>query len=236
MIVSFNTPSERRAVRLNLYKDDVFLIAHDAIKNLKITIPLEDLFASADQFTNFLIDNNISERDIMQYEIDDLKEEISDVETLYILLTISFIKLCALRIVNPNAENIGRALVVFCQEYEDFSDLLRQFHEKEMARHFESKRIDLLTYELRCLEKEPQTRDGLTVFSNIVDVACERLSGDSILPLEATLVEVNEKMGNQYNNEIKHLREARKNKSICKINIDKVNDIHDNPNVNIGNI
>lgn len=235
MIVLFETPEERRNTRIKLYKDDVFLIAQETINKMETSIPLVDLFASADLFTNFLLDNDLSERDIMQYEIDDLREEVPDEQTFYILLSLSFVKLCALRMVKPNAENVARALVGFCQEYKGFTDLLRQFQKKEKARWYENKRADLLTYELKCIEKGTPTIDGLKVVSDIVDAASEGLSADNILPVEAALTEVDEKLGGHpFQKEIERLREARKKKSVSKVEIEKVNDIHDNPNVTIG--
>ncbi len=235
MIVLFEKPEERRDTRIKLYKDDVFLIAQEAINNLEISIPLVDLFASADQFTNFLLDNDLSERDTMQYEIDDLREEVSDEQTFYILLSLSFVKLCALRMVKPNAENVARALVGFCQEYDGFTDLLKQLQKKERARWFENKRVNLLTYELKCIEKGTPTINGLKVVSSIVDVASEGLSADNILPVETALTEVDDKLeGHPFQKEIERLSEARKKKSVSKIEIEKVNDIHDNPNVTIG--
>ena len=235
MIVLFDTPEERRNTRIKLYKDDVFLIAQEAINKMVLSIPLVELFASADQFTNFLLDNDLSERDTMQFEIDDLREEVADKQTFYVLLSLSFVKLCALQMVKPNAENIARALVGFCQEYDGFIDLLRQLQKKEKERWFENKRADLLTYELKCIEKDTPTIDGLKVVSCIVDAASEGLPADNIQPVEIALIEVNDKLdGHPFQNEIERLREARKKKSVSKIEIEKVNDIHGNDNVNIG--
>ncbi len=236
MIVLFETPEERRDTRIKLYKDDVFLIAQEAINKLKTSIPLVDLFASADQFTSFLLDNDLSERDSMQFEIDDLREEVPDEQTFYVLLTLSFVKLCALRIAKQNAKNVARALVGFCQEYDGFTDLLRQLYKKEKARSwYENKRADLLTYELKSIEKGSSIIDGLEVVASIVDAASEGLSADNILPVETALTEVNDKLdGHPFQKEIERLREARKKKSVSKIKIEKVNDIHDNPNVTIG--
>ena len=235
MIVLFETPEERRITRIKLYKDDVFLIAQEAINKLETSIPLVELFASADLFTNFLLDNDLSERDTMQYEIDDLRKEVSDEQTFYILLSLTFVKLCALRMVKPNAENVARTLVGFCQEYDGFTDLLRQLQKKEKARWFENKRANLLTYELKCIEKGTPTTDGLAVVTSIVDAASEGLSSDKILPVETSLAEVNDIFdGHPFQKEIERLREARKKKSVSKIEIERVNDIHDNPNVTIG--
>lgn len=236
MIVLFETPEERRNTRIKLYKDDVFLIAQEAINKLETSIPLEALFVSADLFTNFLLDNDLSERDTIQYEIEDLREEVSDEQTFYVLLSLTFVKLCALRMVKSNAENVARALVGFCQEYDGFTDLLRQLQKKEKARWFENKRADLLTYELKCIKKRTPMVDGLAVVASIVDAASEGLSADNILPVETALAEVNDKFdGHPFQKEIERLRKARKKKSVSKIEIEKVNDIHDNPNVTIGN-
>ena len=221
MIVLFETPEERRNTRIKLYKDDVFLIAQEAINKLKPSIPIVDLFASADQFTGFLLDNDISERDTMQYESDDLREEVSNEQTFYVLLALSFTKLCALRKVKPNAENVARALVGFCQEYEGFTDLLRQLQKKEKnRRRLENKRADLLAYELRCIGTKTSIPDGMTVVSSIVDTASEGLSPDNILPVEIVLAEIDDKFdGHPFQKEIERLRDARKKKSVSTIEI-----------------
>lgn len=219
MIVLFGTPEERRNTRIKLYKDDVFLIAQEAINKLKPSIPIVDLFASADQFTDFLLDNDISERDTMQYEIDDLREEVSDEQTFYVLLALSFVKLCALRRVKTNSENVARALVGFCQEYDGFTDLLWQLQKKEKTM-LENKRVDLLTYELRCIGAKTSIPDGLTVVSSIVDTASEGLSPDKILPVEIVLAEIDDKFdGHPFQKEIERLRDARKKKSVSTIEI-----------------
>lgn len=236
MIVSFETPNQKRDTRIKLYKDDVFLIAYETIKKQNLSLSIEELFASADQFTKFLLENDLVDRDVMQYEIDDLRAEISDDLTFHLLMALSFVKLCALRKVKPNAEDVARALVGFCQEYDGFTDLLRQLQKKEKARWFENKRADLLTYELKCIEKRTPMVDGLAVVASIVDAASEGLSADNILPVETALAEVNDKFdGHPFQKEIERLRKARKKKSVSKIEIEKVNDIHDNPNVTIGN-
>ena len=234
MIVSLETPSQKRNTRIKLYKDDVFLIAQETIKKQDLSMSIENLFASADQFTEFLLENDLKDRDVMQFEIDDLRAEISDDKTFYHLMALSFVKLCALRKAKSNAEQVARALVGFCQEYDGFSDLLKQLSKKEHERWYENKRADLLTYELRCIEKEDRVIDGDTIISAIVDSA-SGLSSDNMQSVEITLSEVNDKFNHQFQGELDRLRETRKMKSVSTINIDRVNDIHDNPNVNIGN-
>lgn len=216
MIVTLETLTQKRAIRIKLYKDDVFLIAQETIKKQNLSLSIEELFASADQFTKFLLENDLKDRDVMQYEIDDLKEEVADEQTLYLLLALSYVKLCALRKAKPNAEQVARALVGFCQEYDGFTDLLKQLSKKEHARWLENKRADHLTYELKCIEKEEWTIDGDTVVTAIVDSACG-LSSDGMQPIENTLSEVNDKFGHRYQAELDRLREARRKKSEMSI-------------------
>jgi hypothetical protein len=233
MIVLLETPEKRRDIRLRLYKDDVFLIAHEAIKSIKPSLTLEELFASADQFTFFLLENDISDRDIMQYEIDSLKAEVSDELSFFLILSLSFVKLSALRETKDNAEKVARALVGFCQEYDGFTDLLKQLLKKEQERWLDSKRIDLLTYELRCIPQEVPSTDGLTVVNSIVDASLD-LSVEGMQHIENVLSEVNDQNGHQYQKELNRLREARKKKSKTIIHFDSLNDIHDNGQVTIG--
>lgn len=230
MIVFLKTPAERKKVRIKLYKDDVFLIAHETIKKLMPSLSIEEMFASADQFAFFLLDNDISNRDIIRYEIDDLREELTDEKTFYLLLSLTYVKLCALRKTRPNAKEVVRSLVGFCQEYDGFTDLLRQFSDAE--RDLDKKRVDLLTYDLNCMAEDGETEDNHALVALLVEVALG-LSVDGMQHVENALSEVNDKSGHRLQKELNSLREARKKKSTFNINIDKVNDIHGNDNVNI---
>lgn len=233
MIVSFETPNQKRDTRIKLFKDDVFLIAHETIKKQNLSLSIEELFASADQFTKFLLENDLVDRDVMQYEIDDLRAEISDDLTFHLLMALSFVKLCALRKVKPNAEDVARAMVGFCQEYDGFTDLLKQLSKTEHARWLENKRADLLTYELKCIEQTVTVEDGMTVVTAIVDSA-SGLSPDGMQHVENTLSEVNDKFGHRYQTELDRLREARRRKSESINNIGTMFGISGNQNVNIG--
>ena len=230
MIVLLETPEKRRDIRLRLYKDDVFLIAHEAIKSLKPSLTLEELFASADQFTFFLLENDISDRDIMQYEIDSLKAEVSDELSFFLILSLSFFKLSALRETKGNAEKVARALVGFCQEYDGFTDLLKQLSKKEKERWLDNKRVDLLKYELKCISQEVPSTDGLTVVNSIVDASLD-LSVEGMQHIENVLSEVNDQNGHQYQKDLNRLREARKKKSKTLFHFERLNDIHDNGQV-----
>lgn len=234
MIVKLKTDSEKRDARLRLYKDDVFLIAHEVIKNLQPALSIEELFATAEAFTSFLLENDLSESEIMQYEIDNLRNEIPNEQTFYLVISLSFIKLCALRKTKPNAENIARALVCFCQENENFTDWLAQLTQKEHSRWFEGKRIDLLSYELKCIEHNVSTEDNLSVMTAIVDSAMG-LSVEAMQHVENVVSETNDKYNHHFDIELNRLREARREKSKFNLHFDKLNDIHGNSNVTISN-
>ena len=49
MMARIETEAARRAMRLKFYKDDVFVIAHKAIKEMPCSVGLEDLFCSAER-------------------------------------------------------------------------------------------------------------------------------------------------------------------------------------------
>lgn len=232
MIVFLETPEKRQKTRIKLYRDDVFLIAHETIKKQNLALPIEVLFASSDQFANFLLENDLDDHDLMQYEIDELRTEVKDELTFHLLLALSFVKLCALRKVKPNAESVARALVGFCQEYGGFTDLLKQLSKKEQERWYENKRADLLTYELKCIEKDVHAEDSNTIVTDIVEMAFG-LTPEGMQHVENILSEINDKYGHRFQKQLDRLREARKKKSTFNINIEKMNDIHGNGNVNI---
>ena len=234
MIVKLETDAEKRDTRLRLFKDEVFLIAHEAIKDLHLSLSIEELFATSDTFANFLLENDLTDREIMQYDIDDLRNDISDEPTFYLVISLSFVKLCALRKTKDNAEDVARALVGFCQENEGFTDLLAQLTKKEHSRWLEGKRIDLLSYELKHIGTDAKTDDNRSVMAAIVDSALG-LSVEAMQHVENVVSETNDKYNHHFDIELNRLREARREKSKFNLHFDKLNDIHGNSNVTISN-
>ncbi len=231
MIVTFESPAEKREARIRLYKDDVFVMALGTIGKVSPKLSAEELFATADYFTQFLVEYDLSDRDIMQYEVEELRRELSDSLSYYLVIALAFVKLCALRKTRSNAENIARTLNGFCQEYEGFADFLRQLYKKEKLM---DRRVDLLTYELQTIDKADTIVGGHMIMDAIFEVA-KGLSYEGVEKLELALSAVNDKFGKRYQEALDKLRAIRERKSERKIYIDKVNDIHNNPNVNIGN-
>ena len=236
MIIKIDNPIKKREARIRLYKDDVFVIAYEAINKINASLSVEELFYTADNLTYFLLSNDIADRDLLQAEVYAIKEELSDNMSSFLVLSLTYIKLGALRKTNNNAEKIARSLVPFCQEYQEFNDFLKNLFKKEQSRKLEGKRVDLLTYELRSIENISQD-SGVEIMKNIVDVALG-FSVDAMQHVENVISETNDKLNHRYDNELQRLREARKKKSesflnIEKLNIEKLNDIHNNSKVTL---
>lgn len=233
MIVLLKNQEEKRETRIKLYKDDVFIIAHEAIKETNPSLSIEEVFATADSFTNFLLEKDITAKELMQYEIDDLKAEAPDETSFYSILAVTLLKLSALRKIKENAENVGSVLIEFCQEYVGWNELLKKFSQKEYTRCLDDKRINLLTYELKCIDNNNQLKDENKIIADIVKTTCG-YSVNVMQNIENVLSELNDNKEHRFQKELDFLRSARQQKSENKVNIEKVNDIHGNSTVNIG--
>lgn len=166
MIVHLVDKAKLREKRLHFYQDPVFLIAIDEVKGLLGSLNLIDLFSSADVFAHYLVKNGIADRELLELEIEDLKVEIeSDIapcadrekqgeKDLFLLLTITFLKLCAMRITHPAAESIARVFVSFCMKYEGYYKLLNRLNCKELKLIQEARLPSILKYELQSIQEE----------------------------------------------------------------------------------
>lgn len=154
MISRLETKDERRKARLMFFKDDVFVIAHKALQKVPCSLCVEEIFGSAERLANHLLDYGITDPDFMDYEIDEWEEACEDRDALFLILTVAFVKLCALRKVNPQAGQVARALVHRCREFEGFTDMLGALAQVEHKLMVERGRIDLYHYELKSIAQE----------------------------------------------------------------------------------
>ena len=123
----------------------------------KLALSLENhppIFCSAERLVNHLLTHGITDKDFMDYEIDDFAETCDDRDAQFLILTIVYVKLCALRKVNPLAGSVAKALVHRCQEFEAFSDMLGALAGVEHKLMVERGRIDLYHYELKSIGQE----------------------------------------------------------------------------------
>ena len=154
MIGRFGTKEERREARLKFFKDDVFVIAHKALHKVPCSLSAEEIFCSAERLANHLLTHEITDRDFMDYEIDDLADTCDDEDALYLILTVAFVKLCALRKVHLLAESVAKALVHRCREFGGFTELLGELAQVEHKLMVDRGRIDLYKYELKSIARE----------------------------------------------------------------------------------
>ena len=227
------------AARHKLLTDVVWAICNDTLRRLqhegKTTLAPIEVFLSARKFCDIVLGLSDINEGIV-YEMDDLEDEATGENDAMVVMMMATALLQARskRQIGTDFKNIILRIYERWNDHELFFPLLEQFADKEEARWLEGKKTDLLTYELSCIDIDVQVEDGNTIVTAIVDSA-SGLSPDGMQYVENSLSEVNDKYGHRYQAELDRLREARRKKSVSNINIDRVNDIHDNPNVNIGN-
>lgn len=127
MITQHLAPESARELRLKLYNDPVFLIAHEAVRPKLRHIDPVALFVSAQNFAAYLVQHGITDHDLMRYELDDVRCEMKANADYYIFLTIVFIKLCSVAKRNPMADQAARAIVGYCNEYDGLAICLRRW-------------------------------------------------------------------------------------------------------------
>jgi len=215
MIVTFPSAAEKRDARIKLYRDDVFVMALGAIGKVCPKLSVEELFATADRFTQFLVEYDLSDPDVMQYEVEELRAEMPDSLSFYLVISLTYIKLCALSMTKPHALGIARTLNGFCQEYDGFPDFLKQLFKKEQLME---RRANLLAYELQTIDTADAKVDCQELVASILEIA-EGLSYEAVEKLELVLSNLNDKYMYQYQAELDKLRAIRASKSEQKVEI-----------------
>jgi len=233
MIVRLNNQHDLRELRLKLYKDEVFMFSNEILDNMLDILNIVELFASSEAFANYLIANAITDKNCIKYEVEDLENEITSEKDMFLLLSITFIKLCALRKSHPIAIDVAKSLVEYCTKYENFIPLLKALDNKEHKLPAE-KRADLLKYRLRTIEHDnPPLEEAKEVIKNLIETI-EKMTADSIERLIAPLSIINQQYNNAFEEDINKLYSTLEKKTTTRIQIDKINDIHDNDTVSIG--
>ena len=208
MIIRIKDMDELRMMRLRLYKDPVFLIGHEKIRPLLQSLDLTELFASAEAFAFHLAKLAVTEESLMEYEVEDVKGELPDASTdYYLLLSVTFFKLCAMRKTLPSAASTARTLVSFCAEYEGFTPLMLSMEDKETKLRAHHRLPTLLEYELTTLSQErlplKQAQDFIHKFID----NCMALTPSSIENILLPLMATNEQYGNAFDEEVNRLKQ-----------------------------
>lgn len=216
MIVRFNEKNMMRSMRLKLYQDPVFLIAHEAIKPLLRLLDLTELFASAELFVHHLTKFEITDESLMSYEVEDVREEFSELNApdasaplidFQLFLAVSFIKLCAMRKKSATAAHTARTLLGYCDEYEGFGKLISSMDSKEASLRAQHTLPSLLEYELRTLSEERISLEETKRFVHAFVDNCMALTPESIERILTPLMTTNEQYGNAFSEEVNRLKE-----------------------------
>lgn len=208
MICRLENENERRNIRLTLFKDNVFVIAHKALKEHPCKMSVEEIFCTAERLVNHLLVNELTEADFIDYVVDDFEDDLQDRETAFQTLTIAFVKLCALHKVNAIASDVARALARRLNEYEVFQSLLQKMAEAEYKHIVEKGRIDLMKYELMTLSKEEACDEDI---NRLVNATLECSEG----VIESTIVSFtifNNSMNHKYDMQLDALAQGYKDK------------------------
>lgn len=196
-----------RTVRVKLYKDPVFLIAHEAVRPLLKNTDFVTLFVSAQNFAAYILNNCIIDKELMLYELEDVKSELKESVDYYMFLTIVFVKLCSVAKFNAQAAQTARAIVGYCNEYDGFCDMLKAMDNKEHKLRKENRLTGLLKEELLALTPENVGMEQATkVVEAIVD-NCMGLTAESIERILLPIMAVNDQYGHAFNAEVDRLKQ-----------------------------
>lgn len=195
MIRRLNKQEQREAF-LKLMKDDVYAIAHKALKAIPCCMNVESIFCTADNLVNYLLTHEITEEEYIDYVVDDFEAELNDEEAAFPILTVVYVKLCAMRKTKPIAGSIARAFVHRCHKFADFQDLLEVLAKVEHQRNVEKGRIDLINYALRTLGDE-YTEKQVDEFLNYLCANIHLMNTQELQHLERWL--------SRYNDANKHI-------------------------------
>lgn len=223
------TKEQLRQERRLLYQNPVFLVTHEALRPLLRSFDIVELFIFAEQFTLGLLDHPPTEHSLMEYEVNDLKEDLSDDYMgndidldCQLLLMLSLVKLYALRHTHPLARLLSKVLLPFCTEYEGFRELVGKFIVKEQELRNQGK----ITFQKR--KKQPPQASSepsklaspdanspspvsplseARAFVGQLVSNCENLTPNAIEHILVPLMTTNEQYGNAFDEEVDRLKE-----------------------------
>lgn len=217
MICRLENENERRNIRLTLFKDNVFVIAHKALKEHPCKMSVEEIFCTAERLVNHLLVNELTEADFIDYVVDDFEDDLQDSETAFQTLTIAFVKLCALRKVNAIACDVARALARRLNEYDVFQSLLQKMAEAEYKHIVEKGRIDLMKYELMTLSKEEACDEDINRLVNATLECSEGVIESAIVSFTIFNNSMNHKYDMQLDALAQGYKDKREGKAVKKI-------------------
>lgn len=214
MIVRFKEKGEMRSMRMKLYQDPVFLIGHENIKPLLSLLDLTEVFASAEAFAYHLTKFEVTDASLMSYEVEDVMGEFVELSAsdsshnpndFYLFLTVTFLKLCAMRKNTPIAAPTARALLGYCEEYQGFEELITSMRSKEASLRAQHRLPSLLEYELKTLTEECLSLEETQKFVHELVDNCMALTPESIERILVPLMTTNRQYGHVFDKEVERL-------------------------------
>ncbi|MCI6875223.1 MAG: hypothetical protein MR873_02925 [Parabacteroides sp.] len=102
--------TQLRELRTKLYRDKVFALMHKQLTPLLTEggLSIFELFATADVFTEYFLENSIEDPSFFEYEVDDLNDEVEIRQDLLLILIICYYKLLAMVPEETNAKQQAR--------------------------------------------------------------------------------------------------------------------------------
>lgn len=230
---------QARQLRRELLANDVYVLFRDYLKQLhkdgQTALSQMEMFVSAEHFASLLLSlPDIKEG--LDDELDDLEEDAEGENDAMIISMVAAAIICAVR-GHHTAFDYKFAITHIYIRWNDhslFMPMLKAAARKEEARWMEGKRTDLLTCELEEIERNEEGEEAVKeVFQYFVGMSAS--VGESTIKENLLILnKYNNDHGNKYQPYIDALYEKLRIKTTTQFNIERINDIHDNPNVTIG--
>lgn len=205
------TKEQLRQKRRQLYKNPVFITTQEALKPLVSTHDPVGLFVFAEDFTNNLLQNPPLDRSLMEYEVDDIREDVANDVDCQLVFILAFVILHAQRHENSVARKLSHILLYFCKDYNGLKDLFAAFITKEQQLRHEGilpssarvSRGEAIPHPPNSGATSPETRRFV---AQLVD-NCKALTPDSIERILVPLMATNEQYHNAFDPEVNRLKE-----------------------------
>ena len=166
MIVRLDKGQQAMA-RRQLLTNVVWAISNSTLRRLQIegqtTLAPVEVFLSARRFCDTILDLSDIDEGI-DYEMDDLEDEAEGENDAMVVMMLATALLQAQSKLQGGTDYKKIILRIYerWNDHELFLPLLEQFAAKEEAL-LESRKIDLYTYELKCIDIDVQAEDGYAV-------------------------------------------------------------------------
>lgn len=230
MVVRIMNKTQLRELRTKLYRDKVFALMHKQLTPLLTEggLSIFELFATADVFTEYFLENSIEDPSFFEYEVDDLNDEVEVRQDLLLILIICYYKLLAMvpeetnakqqaRLPNAGAIQLNespiaeeesplrltqRAYSIYCEANQEVMELMGHFSGcKEALSHALKQPGDQSSYQLLTREKEVKEDNPDAQMQLIHQLIAQRESLDNnhLQTLELMIRRVSSKHNGAFN-------------------------------------